>query len=209
VLGLSAISWANFLALLFGGGAVIALYISATEADKRIAGAQADAAKAGEHAAALEKQAAQLRLDLEKERAFREPRTLSLTQQNAIVEKIRRFAGTGFVAYVQLAPEPIDFLMLLDRILTTAGWHPHPPMPTIPTLNLPNLVPVGQSLSFVGLRIWFDGRRNPSLKPTAEALSSALSAETISATLDDDAFTDGIDPAFVVIQIGEKPRVSQ
>jgi hypothetical protein len=178
------------------------------DADKRIAGAQADAAKAEERAAALEKQAAQFRLDLEKERAFREPRTLSLTQQNAITEKIRRFAGTGFVAYVEFAPEPIGFLMLLDRILTAAGWRPHPPVPPAPTLNLPNLVPVGQSLSFVGLRIWFDGHRNPSLKQTAEALSSALSAETISATLDDDAFTDGIDPAFIVIHNRRKtPRI--
>jgi len=69
------------------------------------------AGAAEERAAALEKQAAQLRLDLEKERAFREPRTLTQTQHNSVVEKISAFAGTGFVIYVQLAPEPIDFLL--------------------------------------------------------------------------------------------------
>jgi hypothetical protein len=206
--------WANFGALLFGIGAVIALYISATDADKRIAGAEAEAAKANERAsvaseraANLEKQAAQLRLDLEKERAYREPRTLSPTQQSAVAQKIHPFAGTGFVAYVQLAPEPIGFLVLLEGVLTAAGWQPHPPAPPAPTLTLPNLVPVGQSLSFIGIRVWFDGRGNPSLKPAAEALGSALNAETISTALDDEAFTDGNDPSFVLIQIGEKPRV--
>src|SRR5271155_1924374 len=85
------------------------------------------ASAADERAAALEKQAAQLRLDLEKERAFREPRTLTQTQQNSVAAKIRAFAGTGFVMYVQLAPEPIDFLLQLEAILRTAKWLPHPP----------------------------------------------------------------------------------
>jgi hypothetical protein len=204
--GLSMLSGANFVALLFGVIAVIALYVSATDADKRIAEANERANVAGERAASLEKQAAQLRLDLEKERAFREPRTLTQTQQNSVAEKLSTFAGTGFVMYVQLAPEPIAFLLQLEGILRTAKWLPHPPMPPTPTVNLPNLVPVGQSLSFFGVRVWFDGTQNPSLRPAAEALSSALSVETISTTLDNDPFSDGADPSFITIQIGEKPR---
>ena len=140
---------------------------------------------------------------------LREPRQLSSSQQNAVAEKIRPFAGTGFIAYVQLAPEPINLLTILEGVLKDGGWQPHPPVPPTPTVNLPNLVFVGQSVAFFGLRVWFDGSRNPSMRPAAEALSSALRAEAISITLDDDAFTDGADPSFIIIQIGEKPRASQ
>ena len=105
--------------------AVIALYVSATAADRRIAEAQA-------RAAGLEKDAAQLRLDLERERALREPRTLSQTQQNAVAEKIRTFAGTGFVMYVELASEPVAFLLQLEAVLRTAKWVPHAPVPPAP-----------------------------------------------------------------------------
>jgi hypothetical protein len=134
------------------------------------------------------------------------PRTLGEVEQNTVIVKIRPFAGTGFIAFVEMAPEPIDFLNLLEGVLTAAGWQAHPPPPAMPQLNRPNRVPVGQSLSFSGFRVWFDGTRNPSLKLAAETLNSALSAEGISTVLDADAFTDAIDPAFVVIQIGEKPR---
>jgi hypothetical protein len=108
------------------------------------------AGAADERAATLEKQAAQLRLDLEKERTFREPRKLTQTQQNSISRKINTFAGTGFVMYVQLSPEPIDFLLQLSGILRTSKWLQHPSVPPNPTVTLPNLVPIGQSLSFFG-----------------------------------------------------------
>jgi hypothetical protein len=140
---------------------------------------------------------------------LRDPRQLRSAQRNAVAEKIRPFAGTGFVAWVQLEPESIGFLNILEGVLKDGGWQPHPPVPPAPTVNLPNLVPVGQSVSFSGMRIWFDGSRNPSLRPAAEALNSALRAEAISTTLDDDAFSDGADPSFITIQIGEKPHVSQ
>jgi hypothetical protein len=229
----SVVLWANIVALAGGIATGAALFVSAwvssniadvvqQDADKRITDARtrgdearADAAKANqraseaaERAAVLEKEAAQLRLDLEKERGIREPRTFSPTQQNSVAGKISSFAGTGFVMYVQLAPEPIAFLSQLEAMLKTAKWVPHPPAPPTPTVNFPNLEPVGQSTSFFGIRVWFDGTHNPSLRLAAEALSSALRTEEIATTLDDDAFSDGIDPSFIVIQIGEKPRAS-
>jgi hypothetical protein len=54
----------DFVAFLFGGGAVLALYLSARHADTRIAGANERASAAVERAAVLEKEAAEARLKL-------------------------------------------------------------------------------------------------------------------------------------------------
>jgi hypothetical protein len=59
----------NFLALLFGVVAVVALYLSARDADTRIAGANERASAAGERAATLEKEAADLREPCRKSRS--------------------------------------------------------------------------------------------------------------------------------------------
>ena len=104
--GLSIVSW-DFLALLFGVVAVIALYLSATHASRRIAEANerastADegaakanqrASEAAERAASLEKQAAELRLALARLKA---PRNLDDTQQASIIAKLTPLGGKPY-----------------------------------------------------------------------------------------------------------------
>jgi hypothetical protein len=76
----------DFVALLLGVGAVFALYLSARNADTRIATANERASSADERAAVLEKDAAQLRLDLEREREKRLGRSLTKEQFDALQE---------------------------------------------------------------------------------------------------------------------------
>jgi hypothetical protein len=95
--GLSMVSGANFVALLFGVIAVIALYVSATDADKRIAEANERATAAAERAATLEKQAAQLRLDLEREQVKTSARPWTKEQFDAIQEIKGTVTGVGIL----------------------------------------------------------------------------------------------------------------
>lgn len=97
------LSLANFVALVFGGGAVIALYISATDADKRIAKANERASAAAERAAALEKEAAELRLALARLKA---PRNLDDAQQARIIAKLTPLGGKPYELATPVNLEP-------------------------------------------------------------------------------------------------------
>jgi hypothetical protein len=126
--GLSVISW-NFFALLFGGGAVLALYFSATNADQKIAAAN-------ERAATLEKEAAELRqttvgleLDLEKERALRVKmqkeiawRRITPVQEAKLVEMLRGQPMTVSVQAVAGDPESTLYGEDIRRTLRAAGF---------------------------------------------------------------------------------------
>ncbi len=81
--GLSIVSW-NFIALLFGVVAVIALYVSAT--DRRIA-------KAHERAAGLEKEAADARLETAQLEAIVAGRQLTPENIQEIAEELKVFSG--------------------------------------------------------------------------------------------------------------------
>jgi hypothetical protein len=108
--------------------------------DGKVADAKSEGIKAGRdagnallRAAELEKQAEQLRKDtaeanaraaeakLELER-FKQPRTLTIEQQDRISSKLRPFAGQEFILSVAPHPESFDFLLILESIVTKAGW---------------------------------------------------------------------------------------
>jgi hypothetical protein len=128
MLGLSMVSGANFVALLFGVIAVIALYVSATDADRRIAEAQArgdeartEAAKANEHAAGLEKEAGQLRRDnLELEKALR-PRLL---EQLHSADALKPFAGLQVFIVAVPDFEARRLTGQMAVMFQMAGWTP-------------------------------------------------------------------------------------
>jgi uncharacterized membrane protein YqiK len=94
----------NFVALLFGVVAVVALYLSARDADTRIADANERASAADERAAALEKEAADLReraakaeAETARLQAAMMPWRLNAEQQRTIADKIRTFGHIPFV----------------------------------------------------------------------------------------------------------------
>jgi len=83
-----------------------------------------DAAKANERAANAEVRAAEANLELAKLKA---PRTLSLEQQDRVVEKLKKFSGTTFqIITYPGEPEPAAFSNIIASILVRAGWQFNP-----------------------------------------------------------------------------------
>ena len=134
--GLSLVSWANFIALLFGVIAVLALYVSATDADKRIAEARArgdearaEAAKANErantaaeHAASLEKEAAEARLKLAPLEKQSGPRQID---REVFLDELKgkKKNLTIFLFHIQRPPEMDGMLPPnCGLLLQEAGW---------------------------------------------------------------------------------------
>jgi hypothetical protein len=119
----------DLVAALLGVGAVFALYLSARNADTRIAAANERASSADERAAALEKDAAQLRLDLEREREKRLGRSLTKKQFD-ILQTLK-----GKVTRVNVMWEPnveaVSFanqiIVALDKAGIAVRMYPAPP----------------------------------------------------------------------------------
>jgi hypothetical protein len=77
------------LTFAVGAGAIFTGYLIGKRQDERIATTERDAAEANERAAELEAKAAQLQLDLEKERAARLPRNISAQNRARLLACLR------------------------------------------------------------------------------------------------------------------------
>lgn len=126
--GLSVVSW-NLIALLFGGGAVLALYFSATNADQKIALANERAATLEKEAAGLRQTTVGLELDLEKERTLRVKmqqaiawRRISPQQETTLVEKLRAHPLTVSIQAVAGDPESTLYGDDIRRTFVAAGF---------------------------------------------------------------------------------------
>jgi hypothetical protein len=126
--GLSVLSW-NLIALVFGGGAVLALYFSATNADHKIAAANERAATLEKEAAALRRTTVGLELDLEKQRALRVKmqqaiawRRITSEQEARLVKKLRAHPLTVSIQAVAGDPEATLYGDDIRRALVAAGF---------------------------------------------------------------------------------------
>jgi hypothetical protein len=133
------LSSANFIALLFGIIAVIALYVSATDADKRIAAANERASAADERAASLEKQAAELRLALEREQATHLPRTIRPEQQAKLIERLTPTRKGPVIMNVATldSTDAKSFAAQISDVLTNSGFTISPPEADTLSFSLP------------------------------------------------------------------------
>jgi hypothetical protein len=114
--------------LLAAGGAIL-LYLSATNANGRIADAQARAATLKLQAAKLRETTVQLELDLERERALRVKmqkeiawRRITPTQELILVEMLRAHPMTVSIEAVAGDPESTLYGDDIRRTLTAAGF---------------------------------------------------------------------------------------
>lgn len=89
------------------------------EAEAFASRARRDAAKANEHAAQLEKEAAEAQLALQR---FKAPRWLTQLQQDALVDTMRPFAPQEYALSAGEGQEAENLLCLLDSLLQRAGW---------------------------------------------------------------------------------------
>lgn len=126
--GLSVVSW-NLIALLFGGGAVLALYFSATNADQKIAAANERAATLEKEAAGLRQSTVGLELDLENERALRVKmqqaiawRRITPEQEATLVAKLHSHPLTVSIQAVSGDPESTLYGDDIRRTLVAAGF---------------------------------------------------------------------------------------
>jgi hypothetical protein len=110
----------DFVALLFGVGAVFALYFSARNADTRIATANERASSAAERAAVLENEAAQLR---ERNLAFEQALSPRILEQNLTGQRLKQFADVEVVVQSELDGEPRRLAGEIRYLLLgSAGW---------------------------------------------------------------------------------------
>ena len=98
---------------------IIGLQKDASDAKGAQQKVETELAKQKERTAAAEKSASDAALALAK---FKQPRSLSPDQQDALIEALKPFVGQPFACAVFPDPEPLALLRTLDLNLKSAGW---------------------------------------------------------------------------------------
>jgi hypothetical protein len=185
--------------------------ISQSEADQRIADAnargeeaRAEAAQANERAAMAEERSAEANLELARMKA---PRALTAEQQNRITEKIMPFAGKQFdVAIPPGDPEPFMLMEVIEAAVRAANWVQRDWIDKV--LGALKLIRSGRAevgnVSAIGVLIEVDQSRLTELKEAAETLASALNDEGIPALATVGTATKAANADAIHILIGKK-----
>jgi len=124
--------WATWTAAGAGGLSIAAAFVSAwvgyeitgatqREADQKIAGAQAQAATATERAAALENDAAQARLELERLKSIVNWRVLDPAKLTRLATALGRSKGSVTLRYVATDAESVAMAVQLSRAFEAAN----------------------------------------------------------------------------------------
>lgn len=149
-------------------------------------------AQANERAAQAEARAAEANLELAKLKA---PRSLSSTQQNRIMEKLKKFSGTTFeVITYPGEPEPVAFSSTIAEILVSAGWRFNPNNSRGSLLGLAS-----------GVVVVIGKQAGAQAEETGKALLEALASEGVSAKLGYDSLQINPVAIAIKIQVGKKP----
>jgi hypothetical protein len=171
-----------------------------SEANTRIAEANAAGEAARLAAAEANKRAAEAALELER---FKAPRTLPNEQQQHVASRVRQFVGQEYTAV--LVPGSFDAPILwtdLDKALTSAGWSRMPPA-GLATGQPPAgvaLVPASGSI------IAIDRSRPTGVMSAASALIQALNSVGLDAKAGLTQDPKEKRPNIITIRIGLKPQ---
>jgi hypothetical protein len=218
--GLSIVSW-DLIALLFGVAAVVALYFSATNANRQTeklrqttaqlhretASLSADAeasraqiAAAQARAAEANQKAAEAALALAK---FKAARSLTPDQQAQIAAVLKPFAGTVFDGGIgpEGDPEPLFLFRSIHDALVSAGWSPADWSGAGATLTETGLPKIGLTM-VTNVIIDVHPSRWAKYGAAAEALAGALNAAGVDAIAD--SKPTSIDSDAVHVRIGRK-----
>jgi hypothetical protein len=132
---------------------------------------------------------------------YRAPRTLTVDQQNAMVDALKRFAGQKYSLSVAAGTEPATLLCFLHSILKLARWIQHPAIGSI-TVGTDCGRAALNSLSGI------DARRGPNATPATIAAINAL-VDALEST--DAAMRGATDPVnnatedVIILMVGAKP----
>lgn len=163
-------------------------------AQKEAAEAKATAESFRLSVAQADERAAEANLALAK---FKQPRTLTLEQQDRIVSKIKAFPNQPFAVYGADDQESIDLTNILGHVLARATWNVQQPDSDIVVGKIGMLVATGVRAEIAPSRV-------PELSGAAEAFASALSVEGIPCKVVAEPFREK-NPRIIHIVIGKKP----
>lgn len=155
---------------------------SAAKAQAQVAGAMAEAAKAN--------------LELER---LRTPRSLNDAQRARLGAVLRRFPGQQFSLSVNPDPEAINFLQVIESLLTSSGWVKTPPQ--IGDIQVGD----AGTAYFSGVFLDVSPDEIEELRPIIRAVADALTAEGISTTPRTNVQLAGKKARTINIGIGRKP----
>ncbi len=161
-----------------------------------VATAEARIAEATATAKGAEARGAEATLALAK---IKLPRTLDVAQQDRIISKIKRFAGTKFDLWVNPDNEAVAFMNTLESILTRADWKFAAPKGAILYAKKASMVATS------GIHLEMEAAKASELRAPLEALGDALIAEGIetAGAISTDATDKNLDAVHVVV--GTKP----
>jgi len=169
------------------------------QAQARIAEAQANMADAQAKAAEANRIAEEERLARIKIEQRLAPRTLTIEQQQRIVDKIKPFGRQDYSPGVTNQTEAIEFLRMMERILQVVGWHRN--FIPIADINLGEASLINAS----GIEVQVAPKYLDDLRSVATALASALQGEGITTKLTAPLERDA-NPKVIYVLVGEKPR---
>ncbi len=179
---------------------------AAAKAQATAEGFRLDIAKANQRAEEAKERAAQANLELAR---FKAPRTLSPEQQKQISEKLKTFAGRQFDVAILVEPEPQDLLLQVENALTAAGWIE---IDWKGGGNFAEITFVRKGRPTVGIAtvsgliVQMHPDQVSELGTAAQALTSALNAEGISAKAEPGLGIDNINTKAIHILIGKKAQ---
>ncbi len=123
------------------------------------------------------------------------PRTVDVAQQDRIISKIKRFAGTKFDLWVNPDNEAVAFMNTLESILTRADWKFAAPKGAILYAKKASMVATS------GIHLEMEAAKASELRAPLEALGDALIAEGIetAGAISTDATDKNLDAVHVVV----------
>jgi hypothetical protein len=163
-----------------------------TAADGIVAQANARAAEANARAEEAKLELARLTT----------PRTLTAEQQSELTEKVRPFAGTPFVLFIQPDPEPLNLANQIAQALVAAGWEWRPAQ-ALPTLNRPGKPGVGMTTAS-GVFVQMHSSKRSEWEAAVLAAANAIHSFGIAARAEE-LTDDSINAATVYLRVGAKP----
>jgi hypothetical protein len=166
------------------------------------AAANEKAATANERAEVARREAAEAQLALER---FKAPRTLSASQQDAIAEKLRPFAGQKFDVGINSGdPEAISLAEIIENILAKAGWEQIDWKGGDVVYSRPERRQLGM-ISMAGVFIQIEQDKAQEFEAPAVMLAGSLNLEGIASKAEAGQVRTADNKDVIHVMVGRKP----